>query len=231
MKSCNEMTGSVFARIEEHRKLQKRQRKLLAKAVFPIIGICLALLIIFLAQPKAESKKQIISESDKPENRIVINQIDGISADRMYICLLWEDYVPMNKEELIEYYGINVFPDVPEDLREWDSENGSAGYGIYRRDGGTGEVYHDGNVLNYSNEDFTRSINIEFSKGKLPFTCCGDFEHYCEMSEICGVEVGIGQSDNGHYLVEFMYADVGFRMIIEGLSIDEIESVIESIIL
>lgn len=44
------------------------------------------------------------------------------------------------------------------------------------------------------------------------------------------MEVGIGQSDSGHYLVEFMYDNVGFRMIIEGLSIEEIEAVIDSLI-
>ncbi len=231
MKSCSEMTADVFMRIEEYRSLWAKRKKLIARAVIPVVGICIAAMMLFTAKPEREYTAPLLSDSDKYENRIVINQIEGIAADRMYICLLCEDFVPMNREELTEYYGTEVFPSVPEDLKSWD-EIGSEpeNFGIFRREGGTGEVYHDVTVLNYSNEDYTRNINIEFAKGKFPFTCYGDFGRFCEMSEICGVEVGIGQSESGHYLVEFMYNNVGFRMITDGLSIEETEAVIESLI-
>ena len=239
MKSCSEMTSSVFARIEEHKRAKERRNKLIAKTIIPILGLCLGVIIGIAVLPQ-EGAKTVentsnltigeVNSKEENENIIIVNEIEGISADRMYICLLCEDFIPMTPSEMNDYYGTNVFPTVPEDLVSWNElENENESYGIYRRDGGTGEVYHDGIVLNYSNEDFSRGINIEIAKGKLPFTCYGDFERYCEMSVIRGIEVGIGQSDAGHYVVEFMYKDVGFRMIIEGLSIEEIEAVIESL--
>ncbi len=79
-----------------------------------------------------------------------------------------------------------------------------------------------GIVLNYSNEDLRRCINIETAKGKLPFCCYADFDEYCGKSVINGVEVNIGQSDSGYYLIEMMYRNVGFRMIIEDLTIEEV---------
>lgn len=238
MKSCSEMTSSVFARIEEYQRAKKRRNKLIAKSIIPVLGICLGVLIAIAAQPQKELKfaentpnPEIEEYISKEENIIIVNEIDGISADRAYICLLWEDFVPMTPSEMNDYYGTNVFPSVPEDLKSWaELENEHENYGIYRRNGGMGEVYHDGIVLNYSNEDFSRSINVELAKGGYPISCYGDFERYCEMSVISGNEVGIGQSDAGYYVVEFMYKDVGFRMIIEGLSIEEIESVIESLV-
>ncbi len=235
MKSCSEMTSSVFSRIEEYKKKKEKRRRLIAKAVLPVLGICLAVLIggVYLAQEKYKPAEESAVNSEieySGENVIVINKIDGVSANRMYICLLLEDFVPMNKKELNEYFGIDVFPDVPSDMKEWDIENDSANYGIFRRNGGTGEVYHDGIVINYSNKDLSRNINIELAKGKYPYSCSTDFELCCEKSVIRGTEAVIGQSETGDYFIEFMYRNVGFHIIINGLSIEEIENVIESIV-
>ncbi len=234
MKTCDEMTGCVFLRIEEYQRAKKKRNRLISKAVFSVIGICIAVITAVFALPHSEENTPLepinstmISDGDKAENKIIINKIDSISSNRMYICLHSEDFVPMTDEELIEYYGTNVFPTVPEDLVEWEREGS---YGIFRRNGGTGEVYHDAIAMNYSNEDFSRSINIELTKNKFPFSCYGSFEIYYEKSIISGVEAYIGQTDNGYYLIEMMYRNVGFRIIIEGLTITEMEDMVESIL-
>ncbi len=237
MKTCSEMTSNVFFRIEQHKIVRKKRKKIITSVLVPITGVFIAVVAVMLfapnkaLKPMPDSVNSVIqSQTDKLKNKIIVNKIDSISLGKMYICLLCEDYVPMTKEEVNEYYGMDIFPEVPKDLMPWDRENDSAGFGIYRRDGGTGEVYHDTITLNYSNDDFTRNVNIEIAKGKLPFCCNGSFEEHCEKSIICGAEALIGQNEDGYYLIEMMYKDVGFRFIIEGLTIEEIEGIIESLV-
>lgn len=181
-------------------------------------------------EPSAPTEVVQITVQPMPVDHIVINEIDGITSDRMYICLHVDDFVPMSADELNDYFGINIFPEVPEDLgAEWSDREGIQ-RGIYRRAGGTGEIYHDQQVLNWSNEDFSRSVNIELRKGGMPFQCFAVLTAEHDPSIINNVEVGIGQTDEGIYLVEFMYRDVGFRMIAEGLSQEELVAVVASLI-
>lgn len=172
---------------------------------------------IYTAVPEGEAKEDII----------VINELESISSDRQNICLLVDDFVAMNKEQLTAYYGIDVFPEYPDDLKAWDEESN---YGIYKREKGTGEVYWDGIVINYSNEDFSRNLNVEVEKGNLPFTCIADFSKIEEISVINGIEVGLGKNENGYYFAEMIYEGVGFRIIAQGLSEEEVVSVVKSLI-
>ena len=144
----------------------------------------------------------------------------------MNICLFVDDFVEMSREEMIDYYGVDYIPDVPEDIKPWEDQC----CGIYRRNGGTGEVYWDRDVFNFSNADFTRSISLEVEKGGIPWL---DYLHLSaneEKSLINNVEVFIGQSESGYYYSEFMYEDVGFAMCAEGVSQDEFVAIIASII-
>lgn len=184
-----------------------------------------------IQQPTCTEKPEVIVlEPEVVENQIIIHKIGGISSERMYIALMWDDFVPMSDEELIDYFGIDIFPEVPQDLgEEWSVAEGIP-FGIFRRDSGTGEVYHDQQVLNWSNADFSRTVNIELRKGGMPFQCFGVMTEENETSVIGGLEVFIGRDDGGLWLVEFMYQNVGFRMIAEGLTQEELVAVIESLI-
>lgn len=51
-----------------------------------------------------------------------------------------------------------------------DGEEQRQYLGIYRRNEGTGEVYWDGQMINYSNPDFSRTVNIVVDKGCLPLS-------------------------------------------------------------
>ena len=165
--------------------------------------------------------------SISPANsKITINTISGISSDRMAINLAIEDFVEMSREEMIEYYGIDCFPDVPADIKAWEDGR----LGIFKKNGGIGEVYWDQDVLNYSNQDFTRLINIEVAKGNIPFLDYSTFSVEDDTSVINNVELKIGLTDDGHYYTEFMYKNVGFIISAEGLTQDEFVSVIASII-
>lgn len=151
----------------------------------------------------------------------------GLPAAKMNICLLVEDFISMSQEEMIEYYGVDYIPDVPEDIKPWENEVSS---GIFRRNGGTGEVYWDKDILNFSNEDFTREVHLEIAKGHIPFCDYLHFDGMEKMSVINGTEVYIGLTDSGYYYTEFMYKEAGFRIDANGVTEEEFVAIIASLI-
>jgi len=70
---------------------------------------------------------------------ITIHELTQLpSADKMNIALMTEDFIKMNKQELCNFYGIDVFPTViPKDMNEVTD----AVYGIFKKDKGTGDIY------------------------------------------------------------------------------------------
>ena len=250
MKSYYEMVNDVFCRIREYEHEKKIRRKRTEKIA---ASFCCASLVVLTAfgtwksglldtkqndtaddsVNKGEQDYFAYTGSDETSgdiqvsNKIIINKIDGISSDRMKldIDVDVDDYVSMDRSSINEYYGINIFPDVPEDLSEGPDQQ----YGIYRKDG-TGAAYYDVNILNYSNSDFSRSVNIEMQKGGLPVSCYAFFGSIEEKSVINGTEVGIAISEGGYYYAEFIFKNVGFRIVAEGLSQEELTEVISSII-
>lgn len=85
-------------------------------------------------------------------------------------------------------------------------------------------------MSNYSNEDYSRTVNIEIKKDSLPLCDYAFLEATEEKSIINNVEVAIGHSDNGYYYAQFMYHNVGFQIIADGLTQDEFVAIIASLI-
>lgn len=256
MKNYNEMADDVLRRIGEYETAQKRKRRTLTRAAASCCALALVVLVGVtaqrsgLAQPDIQQTLEdalypgipdVIDDRTTPTatagevaatqaeqaNVIIVNDLAEVpDSQQMDICLLMEDFVAMDKAELNAYYGTNVFPEVPGDLAQWEDSV----FGIYCRDGGTGEVYHSVNILNYSNEDFSRYVYIEVKKGELPFSCCIYMVDDMELSLIGGVEVAIGQWEVEGYFVEFLYRDVGFRISTEGITQEELVAVILSLI-
>ena len=200
------------------------------KRVLPVAACALVALVAVFAVPHMSSNNAVIDPSVTP-NSIYINCLDAIPLGRnlMNFALLQNDFIKMSREGLCEYYGANIFPQAPEDLKNWDSSP-EYGYGIYRRNNGSGEVYFDQNVINYSNDNFSRNINIETAKGTMPLYDVAAFngDNFVKSS-IGGIEIGIGGTEDGCYYAEFMYKGVGFCIITDGLSQVELISVLESI--
>ena len=103
---------------------------------------------------ETEEPVVIVLQPEKVENQIVINEIDDTSNQLMYFALMRNDFIPMTEAELRDYYGTEFVPEVPEDLSELQQE---PHLGIYRREGGTGEVYHDEQRLTWITEDMSKS--------------------------------------------------------------------------
>lgn len=220
MKDYEEVAQDVFRRRDEYLEKMAKRRKIVKKAVVTFSCFCVvAAGGIFAWQNGLVGSME--TESDLSGNDVFLY---GELPTEGAICLLEEDYVSMTKEELIGYYGIDVFPETPQDLIE---ENRS--FGIYRRDGGTGEVYWDQFTIHYTKEDHSRNITLEVAKGNLPLQ---DEIYSCDMetSIICGAEVKIGIYNEDCYYVEMLYENVGFVMNIYGLTKEEVISVITSIV-
>lgn len=155
----------------------------------------------------------------------LIETVEFPTAPQMAIALLGKDFIAMDDAALNTYYGVNVFPDVPDDLQP--AEHAS---GIYRRNGGTGEVYWDSNVLSYRNADGTRGVSVNVDKGILPFDFCNLFAEVNTRSVIEQTEVGLAQHTDGTFLAEFTVRGVGFRIVANGLTAEELIELIRSLL-
>ena len=253
MKSYDELTNNLLERRDTYVTEQKRKRKTTMNIATSLWCFCMVVLLGFGAWnsgffnelPLDQTPDETIGDALYPgikdtfedkngesatnpaaNNKIVINSVEGLSVDKMNIALIVDDFIEMSREEMCEYYGVDYIPDVPVDIKAWEDERS----GIFRRNGGTGEVYWDADVLNYSNEDFTRSVHIEVDKGSYVLKDYYFFKGTEEKSVINNYEVLIGLSESGYYYSEFMYNGIGFLIDATGVTEDEFIAIITSIL-
>lgn len=239
MKTYSEMAQSALQRIREQEQLQKKRRKNIVRAVSSIC-LCFGMLLgvgawenshTINANAQENSSSDIIDTTSEEQKDYIffnrnVNIVVGDERLKLNINLRSEDRVEMSDEELNKYYGMDIFPDVPSDLIDLDDDEEKRHHSIYRRE--NGEVYWDQSVLNYSNNDFTRSVNIEIAKSGVPIIDYGLGE--LEKSVISGNDVYLSDNGYGFYHASFICNDTGFVMTMEGLTKEEIVSVIKSII-
>lgn len=247
MKNYDETISIVFDRIGKYQAKQKRKKEIILRTVTAICCLCILAVIGFTVwgqgqtpdTPQFKIEEPIstgIPETIEPEatemtkpisdNKIIIHPMDNSIPQEMYIALFLDDFIPMSKDEMVDYYGCNVFPEVPNDIMPRENHH----WGIYRRNQGTGEIYDDQNRQEYKNVDQSRGLCVVTRKGCLPFF---DFIFPADEEEnsiINGHEVTIGLSEYG-YEVWFLYKDVGFYIFADGISEEELISVIESLII
>jgi len=149
----------------------------------------------------------------EPLTVININELSEITSARLAIDLRPEDFVPMNKNEIIDFYGFDFFPStIPADMKI--VEEGT--YGIYKRDEGTGEVYYSVNMAWYVDDNIDRQLQVNIDKGNLPHSCFAYLGIEYENSVINGTELLIGRSVNHSgteiFVAEMMYAGNGIRI-------------------
>ena len=244
MKSYEEMSRNVLHRIGEHEKKVENQRKILTRVVAPIGCVCLIALAGFGLSQFSEEPPTLIDDAIYPgikdtfdesrgeaqnENVIVINELEEIPADQeMLFALHTKDRIEMTPDELNEYYGTNVFPTVPSDFTLQEGF-----YGIYKREGGKGELYWDVNKIQYSPERERRWIAVNVRKGAIPVDFMGVFNDPEGKSVINNVEVGIGRIVDEYadiYYAEFMYKNVGFKICADSVTEEELVCIIASLL-
>ena len=237
MKSCDEMVNSLLCRREKFFTEKKRKRKIYMRAAASAFCVCLVAVSVFGVSrnltilPNGNEVGGYVKPDDKKNNEnyavdyIVVNSVSDSSPNKNGICLWADDFISMTREETFEYYGVNYLPEVPSDLTMREGGN----CGIYRRDGGTGEVYFDTDSVSWSNVGDTRELTVEVKKGGYPFLCFA-FDETAEKSVINNNEVLIGKTESGSFNALFMYKNIGFFVSADGLSQDEFVSVIASVV-
>lgn len=242
MKNYDETIDTVFRRMGEYETAKKRRKTLMLRTATPLC--CLLMLICsVLCKPNepviipsatqdtttpSQTSPMLAATDPLPDNLdiIVIQSVDTIpEASSMSIALMWDDFVPMDQDELCAYYGTNVFPAVPDDL----SRSGDEVYGIFKRDKGTGEIYWDSNKISFLNHDFSRCVTVDVDLGRIPVDFCNLFDEIEDYSTVGGVQVGIAKTPDGLFYAEFVYNGTGFRVIAEGLAKEEFVDIIKSL--
>lgn len=165
------------------------------------------------------------SSSTTNENKIIIFSADGVVEQQMGIALFCNDFISMSDEEMIAYYGSNIFPEIPVGMSARIKH-----LGIYKKENGKGDVYWDQNRQEYSDESQTKSIVVDTRKGSLPFYDFVDYDPKTQSSAINGHEVAIGQYSDGGYSAWFLYNNVGFHIYARGITQWELVCIIESLI-
>lgn len=249
MKNYEEVTNDLLARRGRYEAQCRRNRKMMVSVSVPLCCFSLIIGAGFLMRrdgmaspitPTAAIKDavcpgitdyiddkhgQILTEP-ATNNKIVIHSIDGVSSGIMNIALKGDDFVEMSREEMIDYYGVDYFPVVPADIPSMENHVS----GIFKRNGGTGEVYWDQNQLDFANADFTRGVSLSVNKGNRVFQQFLYFQGTEERSVINNMEILIGLTDEGYYYSEFMLGDVGFLVSAYGVTEAEFVAIIESVL-
>lgn len=147
----------------------------------------------------------IYAEYSEDKNDDLWWSLNGLTGpDEQPTPLLDEDFTAMSRDELIGYYGVNIFPDSLSSERYKLNEGGENGFGVYRQNGGKGEVYFDINSFSYSGRtDNYLRINVE--KDGLPYKT--------KLIEEMMSDPYLLSYVNGHPVL-FMYDDYGVEFAI-----------------
>jgi hypothetical protein len=249
MKNYEEVTRSLLERRDRYEAQRSRNRRMMLSVAVSLCCFCLIVGAgVFMGRNgKASSvtPTTVIEDAVYPGvtdyfddkhgqsltepsaiNKIVIHSIDGVASEIMNIALMRGDFIEMTRQELVDYYGVDYFPEVPADLPMMEIDNA----GIFRRYGGTGEVYWDQNTLEYTNVDYTRMVGVSVNKGNRVFQQFLFFEGTEEKSVINDMEILIGLTEEGYYYSEFMLGDVGFLVSAYGVTEAEFVAIIASVL-
>lgn len=130
--------------------------------------------------------------------------------------LMTEDFVPMTREELLDYYGVSLpVEELLPQLSAVGPEEGGFDRGIYRRE--SGDIYFDGNTFSFTSTDGVQTVNIALDKvfhmPAGPWELMGDELRFTVVN---GWELAlfhyVDRDGNGYWYTEFRQNGVGFRV-------------------
>lgn len=261
MKSYDETINNVFDRIGQYEKRKRERRKTVTRTIMSFACVCLIMLLGVgvwrngkVPVDSTQSSHSTTVADDKNglqigtntgevifgEGEIFFNTITENFTfeypDKNGIAVFMDDEIPMTKEEINEYFGVNVFPTCPDGFEltpQW--------LGIYKRNKGTGDVYFDTNKLQYTNVDNSKTIAVNFGTNCVRYL---NEEFWSDMyddffgvkyedvkkSYIDGVEMLIVENARNQYYAEFTYKGVMFSVFSENATRNEFLLIISSIV-
>lgn len=149
--------------------------------------------------------------------------------------LMMEDFVPMTREELLNYYGVTLpveelFPH----LSAVGPEVGDGfGRGIYRRD--DGEPYFDCNTFSFASADGVLGVSISLDKAfHLPASIWELPGNELHFTVVNGWELALfrypDEEGNKYFYTEFCQNGVNYRVTGKGMCEQEYAVVLESLL-
>ena len=178
------------------------------------------------APTQTASSPAAAATSQTWDDLVQINRMAEPEEVTAYFALMCDDHVIMSEDELAGYYGVRISPTVPVDLTSSDPD---ASRFIYRREGGTGEVYYDVQHYSFANGDLSRLLTVEAAKSTNLLDYSKLFETG-DLSRVHDVDVLIGQSGDGSYFAQFRQGEMQYHVFALGLTPDETVAVIASLI-
>ena len=256
MKNYDETINVVIDRIAENKRKKIKTRKILMRAVCSFGCVCLVGLVgigvWYNGKSSIGSTQSTTISGDNlqigtntgevifNEGEIYFNTITEKLPleypDKNGIALFMDDEIPMTKEEVNEYFGINVFPTCPNGFEEAQNR-----LSIYKRNQGTGDVYYDTNKLQYISIDNTKTIVVDFGTNCVRYLNENFWSSiYDDMfgikyddikkSYIDGIEIVIIENARNQYYAEFTYEGVMFSVFSENATRNEFLLTISSIV-
>lgn len=148
--------------------------------------------------------------------------------------LMVEDFVPMTREELLDYYGVTLpveelFPT----LSAVEPEDTGFGRGIYRRE--SGDIYFDGNTFSFTSAGGVQAVNIALDKEfHLPTASWELQGDELRFTDINGWELAlfyyVDKDGNGCWYTEFRQNGVDYRVTGKNLAEGEFATLLEALL-
>lgn len=232
MKNYDEMAESLFERRDEFNQIRKAKMKKVKIAVSTLSCFCLAVLLgvgVMYKDVPTSAPETTSKITAKEENVIKINKVDSIESAMAKHNIPDAKNTVMSYDEMLKTFLVDVVPDLPDDLLAREDNKGTAGAYAVTVDGEIDAFA----LFDYSNETLSRNVDLEVYKGDvLAETDIGNWcdEGSFEKSKIKNTDVYISADSNGWYFAKFSNGETHFRLITEGLTQDELISVIESLV-
>ena len=163
-------------------------------------------------------------------------------AAQCEIELLAEDFVPMSRDELLDYFDAvlpvsEVLPELQPAAANDTAETQLPEHGIYCRNRGTGAVYHDLSSFRFANADGSKQLGITLSKTghHVDVQPCVLKSEPLDFTEVNGRELvvfrNVGQECDMDFYVEWMQNGVGWRVGAAGLHEKEFYRVLQTLVI
>lgn len=174
-------------------------------------------------RPAVEPAEETARSFVKLHPNKLIELIEEPQTSYGMFALMVEDFVPMTREELLDYYGVTLpIEELFPDLTATDPEED--GRGIYRS--GERGVYFDTNTFSFTSTDGVQTVNIALDKAfhmpTGPWELIGDELYFTNIN---GWELAlfhyVDRDGNGYWHTEFRQDGADFR--VTGKNTSELE--------
>lgn len=173
----------------------------------------------------------------RPIIQMNFNQMDGElerDAAAMF-ALLGEDFVPMTREELLDYYGVTLpVEEILPSLSAVGPEEGDGfGRGIYRRE--NGDTYFDTNTFSFESGDGVLGVYVTLDKAfHMPAASWELPGDGLKFTAINGWELALfrypDEEGNQYFYTEFLQNGVGYRVCGKNRCEQEFAAVLEALL-